>query len=364
MKKRVLFAIQGEGRGHMTQSLALKEILNKDKFELVGAIIGKSSRRQIPDFVREKLNVEIFEIRSPNFITDAQNKGLDIRRSITFNLGLLPNFYKSLKEIDLIVKRCRPDIVINFYEPLIGLYNRFFNPTFKTICIAHQYLTLHSNYKMPDGFGLERKSLQFFSALTAYNSSAKLGLSFYEMEDDRKNNVFVIPPLLRPEIKQLELRKGDFILVYLLNKGYKSNIEEWHSKNKNIVIHCFSDDPDVEEEFVFDDTLTYHQLNGEKFLNMMAKCMALVSTAGFESVCEAMFLNKPVLMVPVEGHYEQFVNSRDAHRAGAGLYSDNFDIDKLMDYLKQGARSMDIFKNWADQAESKILRLINRILYQ
>lgn len=362
MRKRVLFAIQGEGRGHMTQSLALKEILSNGKYDLVGAIIGKSSRRKIPDFVRERLDVEIFEIRSPNFTTDAQNKGLDIMRSITFNLSLLPKFYTSLKEIDLIIKNCRPDIVINFYEPLIGLYNRFFNPTFKTICIAHQYLTLHSGFKMPNGFRLERKSLQFFSALTSYKSSVNLGLSFYEMEDDRKNNVFVIPPLLRPEIRSLEVRNGDYILVYLLNKGYKSSIEEWHAKNKNIAIHCFSDDPDVEEELVFDETLTYHQLNGEKFLNMMSGCMALVSTAGFESVCEAMFLNKPVLMVPVKGHYEQFVNSRDAFTAGAGVYSEHFDIDKLMDYLKDGARSMDIFKNWANQADSKILRLINRVI--
>lgn len=361
MRKRVLFTIQGEGRGHMTQSIALKNILEKSNYEIVGAIVGTSSRREIPDFIRKGLAVELHEIQSPNFITDKNNKGLDIGNSITKNLFQLPKFAGNLKEIDRMVKKLRPELIINFYEPLIGLYNKFYRGNYKTICIAHQYLTLHPEFNLPKGYALEKKALQFFSKLTSYNCHARLGLSFYEFSDFRKNKVFVVPPLLRPEIKNLSIKEGDFLLIYILNKGYKADILNWHNKNKTVPIHCFSDDPEVEDEHKVDDTLTFHQLNGSKFLEKMAACKALVSTSGFESVCEAMYLNKPVLMVPVEGHYEQFVNSRDAHSAGAGVYSNQFDIDKLIAYLEEGKRSMTVFKNWADEAELKITRIINRI---
>ncbi len=362
MKKRVLFAIQGEGRGHMTQSLALKEILEKNNYEVVGAMIGSSSRRKIPEFISEGLKIEIFEIESPNFIVDKKNKGLDITNSITKNLVRLPIFLKNLKAIDAIVKKCRPDLVINFYEPLIGLYNRFYKINHKTICIAHQYLTLHPEFKLPPGFNLERRSLKFFSALTSYNSDARLGLSFYEFSDFREKDIYVVPPLLRSEIRNMEIKDGNYLLIYLLNKGYKGDIIQWHKANPDIPIHCFSDDPEVETEQKIDETLTFHQLDGAKFLEKMAGSMAVVSTAGFESVCEAMYMNKPVLMVPVEGHYEQFVNSRDAHSAGAGVYSDHFDIDKLIDYLKNGKRPMEIFKNWAKGSEQKIISVINRVV--
>ena len=60
----------------------------------------------------------------------------------------------------------------------------------------------------------------------------------------------------------------------------------------------------------------------------MAGCRAYATTAGFESICEAMYLGKPVLMVPA--HIEQDCNAHDAMRAGAGIISDSFDLKPLL----------------------------------
>ena len=46
--------------------------------------------------------------------------------------------------------------------------------------------------------------------------------------------------------------------------------------------------------------LTFHKLHGEKFLRLMASSRGVACTAGFESVSEAAYLGKPLLMVPVE----------------------------------------------------------------
>ena len=53
------------------------------------------------------------------------------------------------------------------------------------------------------------------------------------------------------------------------------------------------------------------------FLNQMAACKAYASTAGFESICEAMYLGKPILRVPA--HIEQDCNAFDAVNSGAGI---------------------------------------------
>ena len=45
-----------------------------------------------------------------------------------------------------------------------------------------------------------------------------------------------------------------------------------------------------------------HALDGELFLQMMAGCRGVACTAGFESVCEAAYFGKPLLMVPIENH--------------------------------------------------------------
>lgn len=52
----------------------------------------------------------------------------------------------------------------------------------------------------------------------------------------------------------------------------------------------------------------------------MGGCKAYLTTAGFESVCEALYLGKPVLMVPV--HVEQECNAWDAQKVGAGVRAD------------------------------------------
>lgn len=70
-----------------------------------------------------------------------------------------------------------------------------------------------------------------------------------------------------------------------------------------------------EKEFVeIHENLFFHKLSDTKFLQYMAGCNGLISSAGFESICEAFYLDKPVLMVPVKGHFEQLSNGHDAQK--------------------------------------------------
>ena len=49
---RVLFAVQGEGRGHLTQALALAGMLRRRRHEVVGAVAGTNRWGDVPDFFR------------------------------------------------------------------------------------------------------------------------------------------------------------------------------------------------------------------------------------------------------------------------------------------------------------------------
>ena len=99
----------------------------------------------------------------------------------------------------------------------------------------------------------------------------------------------------------------------------RRQIIEWHKSNPQIALHCFYDKPDAPPEFRHDNTLTFHRLDGEKFLRMMAECKYVACTAGFESLSEAAWLGKPMFLVPVENHVEQQINAIDATRLGLGV---------------------------------------------
>jgi uncharacterized protein (TIGR00661 family) len=194
--------------------------------------------------------------------------------------------------------------------------------------------------------------------INSIGANKKLALSFMPYNLLKTGKTLVVPPLLREQLHHLKIENKDFILGYMVNDGYSMEIIDWNRKNPHIRLHIFWDKKDEPEVKNVSETLTFHQLNAEKFLGMMAQCRGLVTTAGFESICEAMYLGKPVLMVPVEGQYEQACNAIDAVKAGAGIRDDHFNISKLVEYIPSyGARARS-FKEWYEQGHQILLEAL------
>jgi len=356
---RYLFIVQGEGRGHMTQAISLSEILRSGGHEVCHVVIGKSPRRVVPSFFYEKINAEIEELESPNFVTDKNQKSVKPFRSIVHSLVRSPQYQKSIARINKIVKEKRPDVIVNFYDFLGGLYNFFERPDAKFVCLAHQYLIAHPTFTFPAGRALDRTSLKVGNKITSLGADRILALSFQPFDHLEKKKLYVVPPLLREEVKKLPPKNGDSILAYMVNPGYGDEVKAFHEKYPEIRLDCFWDMKDKPGEWKVDDTLTFHQLDDQKFINKMAECSGYITTAGFESVCEAMYLGKPAMMIPVKGHYEQACNAIDAEKAGAGIPNNSFDIKKLVDYLPQYKDTSVWFKNWADQNVEMFLKYLS-----
>jgi hypothetical protein len=85
----------------------------------------------------------------------------------------------------------------------------------------------------------------------------------------------------------------------VLNQGYTADILRWHAAFPDVELHCFCEKPKVEPVWRYDSTLSFHRLDGAKFLQMMAASRGVACTAGFESLNEAAWLGKPLLVVPV-----------------------------------------------------------------
>lgn len=356
-KRKYLLVVQGEGRGHMTQAITLYDLLIEKGHEVSAVLVGTSENREIPRFFFEKIRSKIVQFRSPNFITDKKSKSIRIGPSVAHNVLQLGVFRKSLDLIKEVINEHKPDTIINFYDLLIGLYYRFNNPAPRLVCIAHQYIYLHKNFLFPKGRLFDRFIIKNYTRLTAFRSAKNLALSFYYLPEVKRENVVVVPPLLREDVFKLQPQNKNFFLVYLVNHGYFEDIVKWHKVNPEYEIHCFADKVQELKKYHFNnDKLFLHEINDKAFLEKMAEATALISTAGFESVCEAMYLGKPVLMVPVQGHFEQFCNSRDAHYAGAGIYDKTFNIDRLISYLSKQRKSDYFFKHWVEDSKEKIYK--------
>ena len=350
-----MFIVQGEGRGHMTQAISAYQFLKKAGHEISCVVIGINPHREIPDYVKQQLEAEIVPVECPGFVMDSKLQSVKLFPSVVQTIFKLRKYRNSLRKINNKVKEHKPDVIINFYNPLGGLYNYLYKPEIPLICIAHQYIYLHPEYEFPEGKEADKRAIKFYTRLTSIGSVKKLALSFYPINDYEKDSIIGFPPLLRKDVFEIKVKEEEFLLVYLVNSGYAEEIISWHKKNPKVELHCFTDKKELSGKY--DETLTFHNLDDKKFLQMMASCKGMVSTAGFESVCEAMYLGKPVLMVPVQGNYEQFCNAHDAckPKAGAGIRDEKFNIDRLLNYLHSYKKSNSEFQQWVNSAEEKLL---------
>ena len=358
MKPRVLFVVQGEGRGHMTQAISLRQLLEKNNFEVCGAVVGTSARRNVPEFfIRQFEGVKVVRMQSPNFVT-RNNRGINVAATGWQNLIRFRTYLRSAKLLEQQVAELQPDIIVNFYEPIVGLYSKTVRRSKRPpiACIAHQYLGEHPDFQFPKGHAMDKMFLKSYTNLTSSGADLILALSFNQFGFYPNKKLKVVPPLLRQEVKKLEVTREGYYLCYLVNAGYRADIEKWHQSNPDIRLHIFTDMA-METEYVeVHKNLFFHELSDTEFLKYMAGCNGLISSAGFESVCEAFYLDKPVFMVPVEGHFEQLCNGVDAQNAGVGIYDKKFDISRFMNWLPSHKSRSQTFQKWEAEAEKHFVK--------
>jgi uncharacterized protein (TIGR00661 family) len=271
-------------------------------------------------------------------------------------LGKLPKYFRILRQLDAIVRETQPDVIINFFEPMAAFYAITRRKRPPVVAIGHQFMFQHPGYIRTPQLWQQQFSMKLYTRLLGARAT-KLALSLYEAPALPGKRLVVGPPILRKQLFQLNSNPhGDFVLVYLLNHGYAEQIIAWSAKNPRTKLHCFYDKPDAPAEFEHSSSLTFHRLDGEKFLTMMAECRHVVCTAGFESVGEAAWLGKPLFLVPVENHVEQQVNALDAEQFGLGVAEKSFNLDRLAELPDR--LPVEKFRSWVHCAPEKLFTAI------
>lgn len=354
---RVLFAVQGEGRGHMTQALAVREMLAAHGHQVCGVLLGRSAQRTPPRFFLEGIGAPVHAFESPNFAYHPKTKAVCLRRTAADGLRRSWIYRHHLETVGRQVAARKPDVILNFYEGLVGLFALTARPDVPIVAVGHQYMFFHPAYRFAPGRRLSRAAMKAYTRLTAAGARRLLALSFYEAEDRPERRLRVTPPILRRDLFALDGRRDEgFLLAYLLHRHLAERLVRWHERQPQQAVRCYWDG----EAWNPRPNLHFLPLDGTRFLQDMARCRGVVCTAGFESVSEAMWLGKPVYMMPTPGHLEQHTNALDAQRAGAGLFGDNLDLDPFLAFLPRYVSPAERFRAWVARAEAIVLEEVER----
>lgn len=352
---RCAFVVQGEGRGHMTQALAAEEILRSAGHRVTSVHLGTSDRRPVPDFFRERLGARVETFRSPILVPDRENRGMSVGATAAHNAARVPLYAREALRLGRSLRRERPDVVVNFFDLLGAAALLLFRPGRLRLALGPHFRTGLADVGRPVGTRAGWWGLRLLTVLCGLGAHRRLALSF-EPGEGPEGGARVLPPLLRKEVLGAEPREGAHLQVYVLNPGYGAEVERWHREHREVKVEAFWDRSDAPDCLEVHPNLRFHRIDDRKFVEGLRACRALATTAGFESVCEAMYLGKPVLVVPTRGHVEQAFNAEDAVRAGAGIRRDSFALDDLLEHLEGRPRTpSDTFRAWVRSGPSRLL---------
>ena len=326
---KILFGVQTEGNGHITQAIAVKQYLKQNGYD-VSKAFAASKKRGLSKYFTDEFDVVTYE--GFDFVFDKEGRVI-IWKTLLKNTLELPRLILSFIKICNVIRKEKPDAIFNYYEPLVGLTSLFFR-NIKYVSFGHQYAMDSSIYPRINGYPVQKLFLNIINKITSIRAKI-VALSYYEFNDEE---MIVSPPMLRSESYSVSDKKEDFVLVYLMNEDMLPQLFSEAKKYPDIKIECFTKLTKQHDELT---NVKLYNLDGKLFQEKMKVCKAVICSGGFETSAEAIYQKKPLLMIPMPNHYEQRANCEDAYLSSFGIYTDKIDLSKIPKYQMGNTKWFD-----------------------
>ena len=159
---KILFGVQTEGNGHITQCIATKQYLQSQGIEVTTAFAAKK-KRGLPKYFTDEFNV--IDYNGFDFVFDNVGRVV-IWKTILNNTFELPRLIVSFIKICTIIQKEKPDAIFNYYEPLVGLTALFFK-NIKYVSFGHQYAMDSVIYPRINGYIVQKLFLSIINKITS-----------------------------------------------------------------------------------------------------------------------------------------------------------------------------------------------------
>jgi UDP:flavonoid glycosyltransferase YjiC (YdhE family) len=303
---RVLYGVNGEGLGHATRSGVVIDMLLGRGHEVRVVASGRAVR-----YLSERLS-HVGEIFGPSF---AMDEG-EIRRWATLrgNLAAAPRELPgTVRHWLSVVHEWRPDVVVTDFEPLSALYARSHHVPLVSVDNIHMLVRCQHDE------GIVGTQLADFILARAVTRAMIPTAGDYVVTTFFRPRILwgrttLVPPIVRPEVVAAVPSRGEHVLVY--SSGEHSVIDALHAADVPARVYGMRG-----------------TRSNETFLDDLRTARAVITGGGFSLLSEAIYLRKPVLAVPLQGQFEQFMNARYLEREGYGMSAPEAGPAELADFL-------------------------------
>ena len=322
MPARILYGVQGEGRGHAARSLQVIQWLLAQGHEVLVLTGGDA----LP--VLEGKDFPLAEIPMVRY-RFGPGGALSPRRTLFGNalpaLGLLTGMGKSFASVSGRARAFRPDVIISDFEPYLSRLARL--RRIPLLAIDHQHFLTESALPALPGWqkSLMLRLYQLGTFLLAGRPDRIITSSFYHFPKKPRSRAVFVGPFIPDTLKNLRPEHGECVTVYLKQPTFFRDLFPVLARQVETRFEIFSAWKDG-----IPTGLPSHvhlsRIDREAFLASLSRSRALVTTAGNQVIGEAIYLCKPVLAFPEPDVLEQELNALALVRSGFG---DSFRLEEF-----------------------------------
>ena len=345
---KILYAVCGIGVGHAIRSRVVIDLLRKNHEVMV------MGSHHAYDYLREyypkMLRVEGFEF------VFKDNTLLNLKTFFKNLLKLNPGTAGMLETTRKKIDAFKPDLVISDMETYAMHLARL--KKIPLITIDNQHFLLYGEYSFPKKYVLNYVKALLVVTLATRKAAHNIVVAFPGLRLRRKANATLIPPLLREEIVHLSQARGEYIFVYQSTATYKGLLKLLKKVNHRFVIYGFDlNKKEKNLEFrKFDD--------GKGFFNDLAGAKAVIANGGFTLLSEALYLQKPLLVVPIKRHFEQVLNGIYIKQRNLGECYEDLTLGNLVEFMRRcDANAYAGLQRWENEGSLEMIeRIVNAIV--
>ncbi len=319
-RKRILYGVHGYGRGHAARALAILPALQQAYDVMV--LAGDDAYDTLTDIA----DVQRVDVLRYHHNTRGKRSAA---KTVAGNAALLadvlcfgPRSKAAAKTIDAFA----PDVIISDSEIVTHHVGR----RLRVPRISFDHYGIMAFCQL-DATRRERFICAAESILYRWlvaKPERIIAVAFYPGQPKREG-VTVVGPILRQAVRDQVPSEGDYLLAYFSNPA--TNFTPAIARVLDalpVPVKIYGPPPEPPT-----DNCTYCPIDRDVFLQDLAGCGALLSTAGNQLISEAIHLGKPMWLLP-EDALEQQLNARYVSRWGIGRSSarTGVTVDALMNF--------------------------------
>jgi uncharacterized protein (TIGR00661 family) len=316
---KILYGVPGEGMGHATRSkVIIEHLLKKHDVRIV-------SSAKAFQFLEKNFPGRVTEIKGFHFAFD--EKKVSKAGTLMLNLKNLPsNLNHNIRKYFFLDKIFHPDLVISDFESFSYFLAKYHRLPLISIDNMQVMDRCKREIVVPSH---ERENARLAKAIVRAKVPScdhYLISTFFDAEVI-KSKTSVVPPIIRNEILKAKPTYGRHVVVYQTGTVL-SHLIQVLKEVRDVEFRVYGSGKDERQ-----DNVILKPFSEDEFLADFASAAAVIANGGYSFISEAVYLRKPVLSVPLEGQYEQFMNAAYIEKLGYGRHFDTMTSDAVKAFL-------------------------------